>query len=307
MKKMKNLSKLFVMFILLVLSISLFSCSTLDAIGDQVGDTAETAEEVKAYADLVKALTRNDFTDEERYYVGRSTCAYVFSKYKLVENQKITEYINQIGVTIAMASNKATTFNGYRFNIIDDEHPNAYGTPGGMILISIGMLKLCDNEDELAAVLAHEVEHIVKDHPMKAVSSETKKAALMNIAKLEAKKRMAEETDIPPELLDGVVNSFGDALGDIINVLDNGYEKETEYEADAGAVTTLDIAGYNVNALISIIQKLPHSDKSPYAANHPTPEERVEAIKNQIAELNITPYNTLPGRTKRFKKVMSNL
>jgi predicted Zn-dependent protease len=52
----------------------------------------------------------------------------------------------------------------------------------------MGMINLCENEDELAAVLAHEVGLVVLEHPIKAVSNATKQASLVNIAKIAAAK-----------------------------------------------------------------------------------------------------------------------
>jgi predicted Zn-dependent protease len=307
MNKIRNIS--LIVLILFMVLVGSSSCTIIDALGDgqvDIDEIGNIANESKEYIDLYNALKRTEFTEEDRYYVGRSTSAYVFSRYELLENEELTKYVNQIGQTAAMASTKATTFNGYRFNVIDDEHPNAYGTPGGMILISVGMLQLCENEDELAAVCAHEVEHIVRDHPMEAVSAETKKNAIDNFIKFKAKQILAEEAGekVPEEFLGAAVDGFGNVLGDIRDVLDNGYEKGTEYEADEGAITTLQTAGYSVNALISIIKKLPHSEKSPYASNHPTPEERISAIETKIAELGIEPYTISEERTNRFKEMM---
>jgi beta-barrel assembly-enhancing protease len=302
--KSKLIRNLVLLVILGVIGFSLYGCDALKDITNKI-DTNDIGEVVNLAADVKKAL-RSDFTEEERYYIGRSTCAYVLGKYPLVEDSVLTAYVNKVGTTCALASNKPTTFKGYRFIIFDDDNPNAYGTPGGMILISKGMLELCETEDELAAVLAHEVEHVVKDHPMKAISSATKKEALINVAKYVAFKTSEEATDkIPSDLLKGLTESFGKVLGDIMNALDNGYERKTEYEADSGAVQTLQTAGYNVDSLKSVIEKLPHNNKK-YGGNHPKPDDRVKAIDKRIGELSISPHSILSSRTTRFTSAMSS-
>jgi predicted Zn-dependent protease len=305
----KYINFIFIFSILLLATISMLGCNTLGALfrgedvnlDDVVGDIEEGSQFQKEY----KALLRDDFSESEKYYIGRSTCAFVFSNYELLEDKKLTEYVNQVGQTTVLASNKSSTYNGYRFAVFEDDAPNAYGTPGGMILISTGMLKLIENEDELAAVCAHEVEHVVQDHPTKAVKGETKKAALSNIAKFYAAKALEETTEIPKEFFTGMVDSFGNVLGDVIKAVNNGYEKKTEYEADKGAVSTLHTAGYNVEALKTIISKLPHNEKdSNYGAIHPTPKERIDAIEKEIKALKITPLPTLTERTQRFNQAM---
>ena len=307
MKTKKYLLNVLIVTILSIALFSVYSCESLGSIisGDDitVDDVTGDVGDVVAVSGDIKALLRDDFTEEEKYYIGRSTCAYVFSKYSLIEDVELTKYLNEIGSTNALASKKATTFNGYRFLAFKDEHPNAYATPGGMILISTGMLKLCDNEDELAAVLAHEVEHIVKDHPMQAVSKANKDAALLNIAKYYAQKA-SKDVEIPEFIMKGMIDGFANILKDIVSALDNGYEKETEYEADAGAVETLATSGYSVDGLKSIILKLPHVETSNYGANHPTPAERVAAIDAKIAELKITPRPVSADRTARFNSII---
>lgn len=307
MKKFFKTTLLFII-ILFLSAFSITGCDSMSALinGEtpDIDDVTGDIQDISKLSAETKAALREDFTEQEKYYIGRSVCAYVFSKYNLVEDKDMTEYLNKIGSTCATASNKSTTFNGYRFVAFKDDHPNAYGTPGGMILISTGMINLCENEDEIAAVLAHEVEHVVKDHPMKAISDANKKAALISIAKYVAQEGL-EETALPPGILDGMVDAFGKVLDDIISALDNGYERETEYEADAGAVLTLHTAGYSADSLKSIIEKLPHNKNSNYGSNHPTPKERIDAIDKRIKELSISTNEIKQTRTDRFKNNLS--
>jgi len=299
--KMKKWSFI-ILFILINLSIcSCFAFQTIiNRTDNAIGVIKDTIEDI---SEKVKEFLRNDFTDEERYYVGRSTCAYLLGKYDLVENEKLLYYINQVGSVVAMASDKSITFKGYRFLVLDDELPNAYGTPGGLVFISVGMLRLCENEDELAAVFAHEVKHIVLDHPMKAVSKAHRQEALINIAK-RAAEEVANAIDISPDFFDGVLKGFGNVLNDIITVFNNGYSKDTEYEADKGAIKILHTAGYSVNALKSIISKLPQNETSKYGSNHPTSKDRIKAIDKEIKKLKITPNQILQERTDRFRSIM---
>lgn len=291
----------------------IYGCSQLNSIVNTGTQIANTGGQIQAAVDEYKKFMKDDFTDEEKYYVGRSTGAYVFSKTDLLDIHDVTEYVNEVGSTVALASTKPSTFKGYRFGVTIDENPNAYATPGGMILISKGMLKLCETEDELASVLAHEVEHIVKDHPMKAVSNANKQAALIALAKEAAEKAKQSsafnQVSLPQDLKNELTNCFGNVLGDVFKVYENGYSKETEYEADSGAVSTLDVAGYSVNALKTVIGKLPKPDTQQhnYGSNHPTPEQRITAIDKRISTLKITSKPIDPIRTQRYKTMIAKL
>lgn len=303
-------SKIRIIFALLILfCITIISCSSLELglnILDNVKDVYDTVEEI---SENIKPFLRNDFTEQDRYYVGRTTCAYIFTKHNIYEDEKLIKYINEIGQTIAIASDKSSVYNGYRFLPIEDSHPNAYATPGGVILISLGMIRMCDNEDEFAAVLAHEVEHIVKDHPMKMVDKSTKKTALINIAKITANKVGEEIGDnisySTGEIIKGLSENLGNIADDIIDGLSNGYERKTEFEADAGAVLTLHNAGYCADALKDIIRKLPDSkNKSIYGSNHPSKNDRIDAVNKIIKDNSINTYKISNNRTKRFNRVM---
>ena len=79
-------------------------------------------------------------SDEEEYYVGRAVAARITSTYPLYRNKRLTDYLNLIGQTIALHTEKPTTFGGYHFALLDSPEINAFACPGGIILITRGML-----------------------------------------------------------------------------------------------------------------------------------------------------------------------
>ncbi len=307
---MKKRNTIIILLVAIVVFTMFVSCGTLTKLfnGEDVtfDDLSADVESIEQFEKEYKAILRDDFTEEEKYYIGRSTSAFVFRNYKLVEDKKLTEYVNKVGQTVALASNKSNTYNGYRFCVFEDEKPNAYATSGGMILISTGMLSVMDSEDELAAVLSHEVEHVVKDHPTQAVKSETKKKALSSIAKYYAAKSIEGMSEDVQKFFNGMASVFDDVLGDVVNSITNGYARDTEFEADRGAVMTMQRAGYNVDSLISMFNKIPHDkNDSNYGSVHPSPEQRIKEVEKEIRRCQIKPHKVLKKRTRRFLKEMS--
>jgi beta-barrel assembly-enhancing protease len=61
------------------------------------------------------------------------------------------------------------TFGGYHFLILDSDEINAFAAPGGLIFVTRGMLRCCDSEDAVAAVLAHEVGHVQHQHGIQTI------------------------------------------------------------------------------------------------------------------------------------------
>ena len=182
------------------------ACKTLEDLGDlgaSVGEatgtvSSEQAESIrKSSAALAK--TFEDITPEQEYYIGRTVGATVIKAYPVYDDPKATAYLNRLGQSLARFSDKPETFAGYHFLVIDTDEVNAFAAPGGFIFISRGMIRLCSNEDELAAVLAHEIGHVQLQHGLQAIEKGRLSSALNVLAMEGAKsfggKELAELTD----------------------------------------------------------------------------------------------------------------
>ena len=134
-----------------------------------------------AYQDAKK-----DLTPENEYYVGRSVATNLLSRanYKYVEADayqsgqlgKTTAYVNAVGNVLAASAmgtprkdDRPSPIAGWHFVIVDDDTINAFAASGGFILVNKGLIKTAKNEDELAAVLAHEVAHTVRGHAIGSI------------------------------------------------------------------------------------------------------------------------------------------
>ena len=148
-------------------------------------------------ADLVKGLNlasdvydaAKDITPEQEYYIGRSVAATILSRYKIYNNSNVNHYVNKIGRLITINSNQPVIFGGYHFRVLDSTEINAFATPGGFVFITRGMLKMCKNEDELAAVLAHEVSHIQLKHGLKSIKESRWTSVATTLTKEYAKRK----------------------------------------------------------------------------------------------------------------------
>ena len=73
---------------------------------------------------------------------------------RIVDDPVISEYINRLGQNLAR--NSDVTF-PVSFRVIEADEINAFTLPGGYIFLNTGVIRLSDNEAELASVLAHEL------------------------------------------------------------------------------------------------------------------------------------------------------
>lgn len=237
--------------------------------------TPDQAESTKRVGTAV-TKTFQDITPEQEYYVGRTVAATVLAKYKAYPADDLNGYLNRMGQALAQFSTKPETFGGYHFLALDSADINAFAAPGGLILVTRGLMKCCQNEDELAAVLAHEIGHVEKVHGLRAIKTGRLGSALTILA-VEAGKNLAGEQ------LAEVTKAFDESINDIsATLMNSGYSRKLEYEADAAAVAILKQAGYNPGALAAMLENMARNwdaSRNDFAATHPAPADRIAELR----------------------------
>jgi Zn-dependent protease with chaperone function len=150
--------------------------------------------------------------------------------------------------------------------------PNAFALPGGGIVFSDGMIQIAEHQDELSAVLAHEIGHIVHRHGMRMLIQ----GSILSFVLL----AMTGDASGSSELF----------LGLPVLLTEMAYSRQFEREADEYALSTLrthDISPVRFASLMRRIEKQKPgvSGKTPekwvnYLSTHPLTEERLQAFDN---------------------------
>lgn len=240
-------------------------------------------------------------TEEEEYYLGRGVSAMVFSKYQPLRNNAINNYLNKVGRVVAGVSERPETFSGYRFAALDSNEVNAFAAPGGFIFVTRGLLKAVPDEDALAAVLAHEVAHVVQAHGVKAIAQANLTEAFVLIGK------QAASTYSPADL-QLLTDAFGDSISDVFEtMLSDGYSRSQEYDSDAYAVKLATMAGYNPNGLANTLKRLEAMQgDGGWFSTHPDPDDRLEEIED-VSKPDSTQSKEQSLRAQRFNQAMKSL
>jgi len=237
-------------------------------------------------------------SDEEEYYVGRAVAAKILGSYQLSNDRELTLYVNLIGKAVALHSDRPFTHGGYHFAILVSDEINAFACPGGTIFITRGMIRTAANEDELAAVIAHEVAHINKRDGVAAIKSARWTQALTVIGTTAAK-------NYSPAEIGQLVSLFEGSIDDVFKTLVvNGYGRSQEYAADEGAMQFMAKSGYNPKALGDFLKRLAQKGKSSGGGimqTHPGTADRIDNISGKIPSVRIAP-NAIQVRTVRFGK-----
>lgn len=259
----------------LVLAIA--ACGGLSNIIDTTETIAQGADKISKYQDAKNIR----FSEADEYYIGRRIMANFFASYQPLFDRQLTDYISQVGQTLAQVSKRPDVWEGYRFIVYKSAGISAYCMPGGFVLISTGLLQLCDNEDQLAAVIGHELGHARWRHPLEAL-----------------KKKM--ESDAKNDLVGFLANRSGSGMLKIFSAAAminwekqmSSYSRTQELEADAYSCWLMMKAGYHPWEMIRILKKLPKG-KTAYSKNHPSVKRRLEVVRDEISR-----YPKIPPRSK---------
>lgn len=288
---------------LIVFTAILLSCQAMQQGVDMISERGKDAEAIVKTAKILRNSFA-DITEEEEYYIGRAVSALILSRYTVYENRSLTSYINIVGNAVAVHSDRPETYAGYHFLILDTEEVNALAAPGGFVFITKGLLKRCRNEEMLASILAHEVGHVNAKHGLQSI----KKSRLLDafgIIGQEAVQRFG------PEELAQLTNVFEDVLGDIAeNLIERGYDRKYEYEADRLSVQIDLKTGYNPNGLLDFLATMTGDSSQEsgkgWFKTHPSAAQRMNSIKKEISAIKNIP-EVGSARTERFKQAMRAL
>jgi predicted Zn-dependent protease len=240
-------------------------------------------------------------TETEEYYIGRGVAARILTQYKIYNDPQTLWYVNHVGRILTLNSSRPYTYGGYHFAVLDTDEINAFACPGGIIFITRGMLDLVQGEDELAAVLAHEIGHVTQKHGLKAISNARWTEVATTLAMESAKQYSGAD-------LGSLVSLFEGTVDDVFQTLVvRGYGRADEFEADALALDGLQASAYDPAELLNLLKAL-QSAKSQTSggilSTHPNLTDRMEKVKVSMHDLERS--QPAPERIARFKSVARN-
>lgn len=289
--------------LLLLLGFSLTGCEMMLGGLQKAATSGQLWDSVKKVTSSV-TKTFEDITPEQEYYLGRSISATLLSKYPVKARPAENRYLNLIAKTLVLNSNKPETFPSYHVLILETDEVNAFAAPSGFIFVSKGMIKLCQNEDDLAAVLAHEVSHVLHSHALRSIDTSRITSALTVIG-TETLKTVTSDN----QALNQLTTQFEGSIDDMTQALTNsGYGRSLESEADKTAVELLQKSGYNAEGLLRVLERLKaksSSTKGGFFATHPDTDDRISEVNDWLKEQTVNPVSAL--RSNRFTRTIGRL
>lgn len=215
-------------------------------------------------------------SERQEIEIGKNVMQEVLKEYSAYDDPELNAYVNRIGQAVARASDRSGI--PYHFMVLDHPIVNAFAAPGGYIFVTRGLLSEVRSEAQLAAILGHEIGHVVERHAIKKLQAQAA-TLLAQIA--------------------GAVKGVGNLGGvsDMAQLVFLGYDREAEYHADALGVKYAYAAGYEPKEMLSFFDVLRKEQESmgigqPSTAqelvwDHPPTAKRTENARQAIENLKL--------------------
>ena len=227
--------------------------------------------------------------------MGAQTAAQVNAQLPMLNDATINAYVNSLGGAIARRTSRADL--DWHFAVVNSEVINAFALPGGYVYVNRGVLTNAGNESELAGVLGHEIEHVVRRHSLKQM--EQAQGANLGLDIACALTRVCESTAAQAAIQVGGTAVFAK------------FSRGDEVQADEGGFNNLINAGINPRGMLTFFQKLLAQDQqggnaSAWFSDHPGTQDRIADIQRLLNE-NANRLGGLRTDTQSFQGMKQRL
>lgn len=240
----------------------------------------------------------NILTTEEEIQLGQKMAQQIEKDEKRLNNPAIQTYVREIGERLAQQSPRKDV--PYEFTVIDNpDVVNAFALPGGHMYVYTGLMKMCDNEAQLASVMAHEIGHVAAKHHGETLTRQMSYEVLMDFI---LGRNAPQAARVSSQLA-------GQAIA-------MHFSRAQENEADRLGMDFLFRAGYKPEAMVDFMRKLAQFETdqgaarpsgpllralSNFTASHPATADRIANLDALVLTYPLELRNQSPTYFDRYK------
>ena len=205
-------------------------------------------------------------SDAEVNQMGLEAYRQIKTEQRISRDSRFTGPVNDAGWRIAGVSNRPDY--DWEFTVFVNDEPNAFALPGGKVGVYTGMFDVAQNEDQLAAVMAHEVGHAIARHSAERLSTQALVQAGVGV--------------IGGSSAGANVLAQAATLGVILP-----FSRTQESEADEIGLKLMARAGYDPRAAVALWQNFIAYGRSrtpEFLSTHPSPETRIARLQQLMPE-----------------------
>lgn len=259
---------------------------------------ARAARAVTAFVLAAAASGCASVSQQQEVQMGQQTAAQVNAQLPMLRDALVDSYVNSLGQAIASRTSRADL--QWQFAVVNTDVINAFALPGGFVYVNRGVLSRASNESELAGVLAHEIEHVVRRHSVKQM--EQVQQANIGVGLACALTRVCENQAAQAAIQVGGTAVFAK------------FSRADEVQADEGGFANMIRAGIDPRGMLTFFQKLLAEDQSSgsggasaWFSDHPGTQDRIADIQRLLAATPASQLSSLRSDTPQFEQMKRRL
>jgi predicted Zn-dependent protease len=234
-------------------------------------------------------------SQQQEVELGQQESAQIQQQLPLVQDPVINQYVSSLGNQIASKTSRADL--QWQFYVVNTDVVNAFALPGGIVYVNRGVLERADKMDELAGVMGHEIEHVVRRHSVKQM--EQMQGANVGVALACTLTNVCSN-----QAAATAINVGGTAIF-------AKFSRADEVQADEGGFHNVISAGISPEGMLSFFQKLlaeeqqggSSSAANSWFADHPGTQDRIQDIQNMLAQVPQSQLRSLTADTQTFQQM----
>lgn len=216
-------------------------------------------------------LQLTTMSESQEIALGKDNDADVVAALGLCDDERLTAVVETVGAKLAAQSERPGL--PWTFRVLDDPTVNAFALPGGFVYVTRGLLVHLRSEDELAAVLGHEIGHVTARHGVVQLRKTRVAAASVGVFRV----------------LDPNLRHVGGIAASTAGLALLKYSRDDEHEADSLGLRYVGRAGYAPAATVAVfdvlvgVGRVERAERVPtWLSTHPEPELRRSRIQGMV-------------------------
>jgi predicted Zn-dependent protease len=201
--------------------------------------------------------------------LGLDAYQQILAESKISNDPELNRRVQEVGRRIAAVSPHPEW--DWQFTVIENDEPNAFALPGGKVGVNTGLFQVAKNDDQLAAVIAHEVAHAIARHGAERMSQQVlMQAGLAGLGLA----------------TDQTYAALAAQAATLVVILP--YSRTQEAEADHIGLFYMAEAGYDPREAIALWQNFESygGERPPeFLSTHPAPGSRIENLQRLLPEV----------------------
>jgi predicted Zn-dependent protease len=235
---------------------------------------------------------------QQEVQMGQEEAQQVNAQLPMVHDAVIQNYVNQLGQRIARTTSRNDL--NWQFQVVNSSVVNAFALPGGFVYVNRGVLERASNASEVAGVLGHEIEHVVRRHSVKQM--EQAQGANVGVGILCALTGVCQSG-----VAQAAINVGGTAVF-------AKFSRTDEVQADEGGFNNVMRAGLNPRGMYTFFQKLLAEEQqsgngnvAAWFSDHPGTSDRIADIQRMLNQVPASQLNQLQSNDSGFNSMKSRL